>query len=143
METNVVLDTNVVFAGLTDRASDAGRVVDLFLDQQPDLTLCVCDALTYEYEDLFGRRLSPRRIPDALGLLSRLLVNARYIHIDIDYRPIARDPGDDHVANCAINADAVLVTFNVRDFVPAVQTLGLITMTPGQFLTYLRREGML
>ena len=49
------------------------------------------------------------------------------------------DPGDDHVIDCAMNAGVPVVTSNVRDFRLAAQTLGLVVMTPVDFVTWLAK----
>jgi hypothetical protein len=36
------------------------------------------------------------------------------------------DPGDEHVIDCAMNAQAPVVTLNTRDFRLAAQTLGIV-----------------
>jgi hypothetical protein len=53
------------------------------------------------------------------------------------WRPSSPDPGDDLVIDGALNANALLVSSNVRDFRLAQQTLGLRLATPVQFLTLL------
>jgi predicted nucleic acid-binding protein len=47
------------------------------------------------------------------------------------------DPGDEHVIDCAMNARAPVVTVNTRDFRLAAQTLGLVVLTPVEFVTRL------
>jgi hypothetical protein len=47
------------------------------------------------------------------------------------------DPGDDHVIDCAMNASVPVVTANVQDFRLAQQTLGLVVLTPLDFVTRL------
>ncbi|HIE26982.1 TPA: hypothetical protein EYP66_06820 [Candidatus Poribacteria bacterium] len=56
------------------------------------------------------------------------------------WRPIFPDPGDDHVIDCAMNAGAPVVTYNVRDFLQAAQALGLEVITPVEFVTQLADE---
>ena len=36
--------------------------------------------------------------------------------IHYSWRPMSPDPGDEHVIDCAMNAGATVVTWNVRDF---------------------------
>jgi predicted DNA-binding protein (UPF0278 family) len=38
------------------------------------------------------------------------------------------------VIDCAMNADAIVVTSNIRDFQSAKQSLGLRVLTPVQFV---------
>ena len=56
------------------------------------------------------------------------------------WRPSSPDPGDEHIVDCAMNANAVVVTSNVRDFQMARASLGLPVLTPVEFLIYLDAE---
>jgi hypothetical protein len=47
------------------------------------------------------------------------------------------DPSDDHVIDCAMNAGVPVVTANGQDFRLAQQTLGLVVLTPLNFVTRL------
>ena len=51
----VVIDTNVVFEGLTKQGSAAGLVIDAWLAGL--LQVHVSNALAYEYEDVLSRKL--------------------------------------------------------------------------------------
>jgi predicted nucleic acid-binding protein len=44
------------------------------------------------------------------------------------------DPGDDHLIDCAMNANATIITWNLRDFSRAQQSLGLRVQTPTDYL---------
>jgi predicted nucleic acid-binding protein len=48
-------------------------------------------------------------------------------------RPALRDADDDRILELATRANAVIVTFNLRDFVGA-DRYGVEVMTPGSFL---------
>ncbi|MCY7322676.1 MAG: PIN domain-containing protein, partial [Phormidesmis sp. CAN_BIN36] len=62
---------------------------------------------------------------------------AQYTNIYFSWRPPSPDPGDDLVIDCAMNAGAIVVTSNGRDFQSAKESLGLRVMTPVQFLSAL------
>jgi predicted nucleic acid-binding protein len=52
-----------------------------------------------------------------------------------------RDPGDDLVLECAIEARAdAIVTMNLRDFAGASETHGLRLLKPGDLVAELRKE---
>lgn len=132
----VVLDTNVIFEGLTKQGSACGLIVDIWRAKL--LTPCVSNTLIYEYEDVLSRKLSPARWQETAQLLDGLLIgSSEFITIYFSWRPISPDIGDDHVVNCAMNANAPLVTGNVRDFRMANRKLGLQVMTPVEFITHL------
>ena len=57
------------------------------------------------------------------------------------WRPSSPDPGDDFVIDCAMNAGAIVVTSNVRDFRKAQSALGLRVLTPVELIIQLASEG--
>jgi len=124
----VVIDTNVVFEGLTKRGGAAGLLVDAWLAGL--LQVCVCDALAYDYADVLSRKLSEARWQRLKPVLGTLLSKAQFMVVHYSWRPISPDPGDEHVIDCAMNAGATVITSNVRDFRTARETLGLRVITP-------------
>lgn len=131
----VVLDTNVVFEGLTKQGGVCGTIVTAWFHEQ--IQVCVSDALAYEYIDVLLRKLGPERRQTAETTLAVLLTSAVWISIYYTWRPTSPDPGDELVIDCAMNANAILVTSNLRDFRMAQQRLGLRVLTPTQFLELL------
>lgn len=135
----VGLDTNVVFEGLTKSGGACGLIVDLW--QAHLIRACVSDTLVYEYGDVLSRKLSQYRWDETKLLLETLLSEqTEFVGVYFSWRPISSDPGDDHVINCAMNANAPIVTSNVRDFRQAKRSLGLQIITPTAFLNALVRS---
>lgn len=130
-----VIDTNVVFEGLTRRGSAPGVIVDAWLAGVFDA--CISNALGYEYHQTLSRKLAPHRWLKIRPTLKMLLARAEPIDIRYTWRPSSPDPGDEHIIDCAMNAGAVVVTFNLRDFEMARAALGLPVLTPVEFLIYL------
>lgn len=132
-----VIDTNVLFQGLTKICADS-KIVDFWVSAgfQP----CISTALAFEYRDVLARLLSPRRQPLILGALQALLERSEYIPIHYTYRPASPDPGDDLVVDCVLNASAILVTRNTKDFVTPSRRLGFALMGPDEFLSMLEKE---
>ncbi len=124
----VVIDTNVVFEGLTKKGGAAGLIVDAWLAGL--LRVYVSNALAYEYTDVLSRKLSEARWQRLKPVLGTLLSRAQFVTLYYSWRPISPDPGDDHLVDCAMNAGAIVVTSNVRDFRIAEESLGLRVMTP-------------
>lgn len=131
----VVIDTNVLFEGLTQQGNAPGLIIDAWLGGL--FQACVSTALAYEYADVLARRLSEARWQQLEPVLGRLLIQVAWVPIYYSWRPVSPDPGDDHVIDCAMNAGAPVVTANVRDFRLARHTLGLEVMTPVAFVTRL------
>lgn len=124
----VVLDTNVVFEGLTKRKGTCGLIIDAWLAGL--IQVCVSDALAYEYTDVLSRKLSPAKWDKAKVALVTLLHKAEFVSIYYSWRPASPDPGDDLVIDCAMNASAILVTYNIKDFRTPKRELGLSIITP-------------
>ncbi len=130
-----VIDTNVVFEGLTKRDS-AGTLI-LRTWQSGLFQSCVSLALQYEYYDVLARKLSPPRWQRVQPILGSLLRLAEPIIPHYRWRPSSPDPGDEFVIDCAMNARAWIVTYNVRDFELARFELGLVVLLPQEFLTHM------
>lgn len=124
----VVIDTNVVFEGLTQQGGAAGLIIDAWLAGL--LEICVSNALAYEYKDVLARKLVPTRWQKLQPVLGVLLSSAQFTTIYYSWRPTSPDPGDEHVIDCAMNAGAIVITSNIRDFQRAKESLGLQVMTP-------------
>jgi predicted nucleic acid-binding protein len=125
----VVIDTNVVFEGLTKQGGACGLIVDAWLAGGL-FQVCVSNALAYEYKDVLSRQLSSKRWQKLKPVLGALLVGAQFTTIYYSWRPSSPDPGDELVIDCAMNAGAIVITSNIRDFQRAKQSLGLQVMTP-------------
>jgi putative PIN family toxin of toxin-antitoxin system len=131
----VVIDTNVVFEGLTKQGGASGLIIDAWLARL--IVVCVSNALAYEYDDVLSRKLAPERWIVLKPLLGRLLSIAEYTSIYFSWRPTSPDPGDDLAIDCAMNASAIVVTHNIKDFRSARESLGLRVMTPVEFVNVL------
>ena len=130
-----VIDTNVVFSGLTQTGGAPGLIVDAWLAGL--FEACVSDALAYEYVDVLSRKLSPIRWQKIKPVLGVLLSQAEFVVVYYTWRPVSPDPGDEQVIDCAMNAGAPVVTSNIRDFRTARGNLGLQVLSPVEFVTLL------
>lgn len=128
----IVVDTNVVFEGLTKQGGASGLMIDAWLAGL--MVVCVSNALAYEYSDVLSRKLSEERWSRLKPVLGQLLSIAQYTNIYFSWRPTSPDAGDDLVIDCAMNAGAIVITSNIRDFQSAKKSLGLRVLTPVQFV---------
>lgn len=135
----VVIDTNVVFEGLTKKGSAAGLIIDAWLAGL--LNVYISSALAYEYEDVLSRKLSNARWQSLQPVLLKLLRLANFTTIYYSWRPTSPDAGDDLVVDCAMNASATVITSNLRDFKGASVSLELQVMSPDQFIIQLASIG--
>ncbi|MCA9945416.1 MAG: PIN domain-containing protein [Anaerolineales bacterium] len=130
-----VLDTNVIFEGLTKKGGACGLIVDAWF---ADLFQAyVSSALAYEYTDVLARKFSSSKWSNVQPILKTVLRKANYTSIYYSWRPASPDPGDDLVIDCAMNANAFVITANIKDFRKAQAELGLTVMTPVQFVMLL------
>lgn len=134
----IVVDTNVIFEGLTKQGGACGLIVEAWLAGL--FVPCVSNATAYEDLDVLIRKLSPPRWEATHLLFQELLNTAEFVTVYYRWRPISKDPGDDHIIDCAMNAGAVVVTSNIKDFKLAESQLGLQIMTPLDFVLYLSRN---
>ena len=133
-----VIDTNVLFEGLTKQGSVCALIVEAW--DNGLLQACVSNTLVHEYFDVLARKLAPARWQQIQPRLESLLARAESVHIYYTWRPSSPDPGDEHVIDCAMNAVVPVVTLNLRDFRAAQQSLGLAVMTPVEMIFALANQ---
>jgi predicted nucleic acid-binding protein len=128
----IVIDTNVLFEGLTKQGGASGFIIDAWLAGL--LEVCVSNALAYEYEEVLSHKISKPRWQKLQPTLGTLLNQSRFTIIYYSWRPASPDAGDDLVIDCAMNAAATVITSNLRDFQNAKDSLGLQVMSPSQLV---------
>jgi putative PIN family toxin of toxin-antitoxin system len=134
----VVLDTNVVFAGI--RSSTGASREILYLVEAEAITPIVSVPLAFEYEAVLKRSellretgLSTRDMDD---FLDYFFSKAHMQRIEYLWRPWLTDSKDDLVLECAINGGAhAIVTFNIGHFAQVPRHFGIPVMTPREILT--------
>lgn len=131
----IVVDTNVVFEGLTKQGSASDLIVTAWLAGL--LNVYVSNALAYEYESTLSNKLSPIRWQQAKPLLLRMLKHVQFVPIYYSWRPLSPDPGDEQVIDCALNVNATVITANLRDFRKAQEEVGLLVLSPVEFVNQL------
>lgn len=127
-ELHFVIDTNIVFEGLTKQGGAAGLIIDAWLAGL--FEVYISNALAYEYVDVLSRKLSEKRWLEIQPVLGTLINKAKFTLIYYSWRPTSPDAGDDLVIDCAMNVSAIVVTSNIRDFNQARESLGLQVITP-------------
>jgi predicted nucleic acid-binding protein len=130
----VVLDTNVVVAGLRSRRGASFRLLAEVGKGKFDIALSV--PLVLEYEDTLLRHgpvtgLSRADVDAVLGYFCSV---GHLQSIFFLWRPLLPDPKDDLVLELAVAAGCkTVVTFNIRDF-RGSEALGVSAPRPGEFL---------
>jgi putative PIN family toxin of toxin-antitoxin system len=133
----VVLDTNVIIAGMRSRAGASFRVLSLLGD--PRFEFAISATLLLEYEDVAFRPGSgPDLVPAAIVFILDMLCERGYRPlIFFRWRPQLRDPGDEFLLELAIAGGCTyIVTHNVKDFAGA-ERFGIRAISPGAFLRLL------
>lgn len=134
----VVLDTNVLIAGVRWRRGASFELISRIGTGAFDVAVSV--ALVLEYEDALLRHIaaSPLDEDDVRDLVDYICGVAIRQDVFFLWRPFLRDPGDDLVLELAVAAECqAIVTHNLRDFEGA-DKFGLQVLAPGQFLRELR-----
>lgn len=132
----LILDTNVLVAGLRSSQGCSRRILQAVLEQK--LKVGASPALFFEYEAVLTRsenlvacRLSQ---PEMIELLDALAGIVTPVELSFLWRPQLRDPADEMVLETAVNGQAsALVTWNMRDFLPAANKFGLRILRPDIF----------
>lgn len=130
----IVVDTNVLVAGLRSRRGASYRLLDLVGRGHFEVNVSV--PLVMEYEDVLSRQHIQlpvsREAVDAL-IDYFCLVGIQH-QIFFLWRPFLRDPKDDMVLELAVKAECeYIITHNVKDFRGA-EKFNLQVLTPGEFL---------
>ncbi|HZG37201.1 MAG TPA: putative toxin-antitoxin system toxin component, PIN family [Nodosilinea sp.] len=130
----IVIDTNVVVAGLRSRNGSAFRLLRLVGREQFKINLSV--PLVLEYKEVLLRELPNLAIntSDVQDFLDFHCFVATHHQIFFLWRPFLPDPKDDMVLELAAKAgcDSV-VTYNIRDFA-GIERFGVRAVTPASFL---------
>lgn len=137
MRSRVVLDSNVLVAGLRSRAGASFRLLQLLRVGRFEIAVSV--PLVLEYEAVLVRHattlaLSPDEVRAVLDFICSVAVLQSIHYL---WRPQLRDPNDEFVLELAVAGECqAIVTHNRRDFVGA-ERLGIDILTPSQFLRQL------
>jgi predicted nucleic acid-binding protein len=130
----IVVDTNVLVAGLRSRQGASFRLLSEIGRGKFEIALSV--PLVLEYEDALLRHASVTGLSrrDVDVVLDYYCSVAHLQTIFFLWRPLLPDPKDDLVLELAVAAGChTVVTFNVRDF-RGGEGLGVSALRPGPFL---------
>ena len=132
----VVLDTNVLTAGLRSRRGASFAVLSLLAERR--FLALATTALFLEYEAVLKRpeqrNVHGLGVDEVEGLLRELAAILEPVDVRFTWRPQLSDPADELVLEAAVNGRAdILATHNVRDFVGAAR-FGVRVLRPAEFL---------
>jgi len=137
----VVLDTNVLVAGLRSRDGASFRILEAIVDDRVDFALSV--PLLLEYEAVLKRdeqlQSSGLGEDDMDTVLNILCVRGKATRLSYLWRPQLKDEQDEMVLETAVNASAdAIVTFNATDFLPAADRFGVKIISPSEYHRWLK-----
>jgi putative PIN family toxin of toxin-antitoxin system len=134
---NIVIDTNVMVAGLRSRRGSAFRLLTLVGTGRFDIHLSVPLVLEYEevlLQELPHLQVSRTVVEDVLNFHCTVATRHQIFFL---WRPYLPDPSDDMLLELAVAARCdFIVTYNVRDFV-SVEQFALQAVEPGAFLRHI------
>jgi len=126
----VVLDTNIIVSGLLHRKGAPAAVLDGATSKR--FRCFVSESLLDEYRDVLARgylRLDQDRAARFIKAIRKVAI----LVVPRKKVAVTRDPDDDRVMECALEAKAdFIVTGNIRDF--PTQFHGIRVVTPRDFL---------
>jgi putative PIN family toxin of toxin-antitoxin system len=133
-KTRIILDTNVLYAGLYSSKGASFRVLQAI--EKDRLKLVMSTTLLFEYEDILKRNqivlgLSDEEIEK---ILDYLCLQSEHQKIYFLWRPRLPDPKDDHLLELAVaSGTKLIVTHNTKDF-KGIEKFGIISLTPKELM---------
>ncbi|MGA1621175.1 MAG: putative toxin-antitoxin system toxin component, PIN family [Synechocystis sp.] len=130
----VVIDTNIIVAGLRSRRGSAFQLLTLIGTGRFDIHLSV--PLVLEYTDVLLRELpnlylNSEAVDDLIDFYCSVGIPNEIFFL---WRPFLPDPKDDMVLELAIKAGCQsIITYNTRDFA-GVERFGISLLKPADFL---------
>ena len=140
MTTSIVIDTNVLIAGLRSPHGASHQVLQRIGSGAFTFSLSVPLVLEYEAVAKEHARELGLTYEDVDDVIDYLCSEGEARRIFYLWRPVLKDPRDDMVLELAVEAGVdSIVTHNVRDFGEA-ERFGLRILRPGALLRQLESE---
>ncbi len=114
MRYKIVLDTNILVTALLSRNGASFKLLSMIGDKRLDVVLST--PLVKEYEDVLYRKkllLDKNDINDILDYLCSVGSHHKIYYL---WRPVLKDVKDDMILELAVKANAIIVTYNKKDF---------------------------
>lgn len=138
VEHRVIVDTNVLFAGLYSSTGASYQILRLVDSGVIRPVLSV--PLLFEYEDVLRRNCAELQLSDMQVdvILDNLCALSDFQRVHFLWRPFLRDPKDDYVLEVAVASRSTrIITHNLRDFTGS-EEFGIEAIPPRQFLEQLK-----
>ncbi len=133
-KTRIILDTNVLYAGLYSSKGASFRVLQAI--EEGKLKMVISTTLLFEYEDILKRNKAVLGLSD--GEIEKLLdyfcLKSEHQKVHFLWRPFLPDPNDDHLLELAVASGiGLIVTHNTKDF-KRVAGFGVRSITPRELM---------
>ena len=134
----VVIDSNVIIAGLYSRRGASFRILKAALTKNLEYVISPLVALEYigKVEDKVNEGLLDQPSEYYLAIIKLLVENGIQILRPVLNRPTLKDTTDDKILECAIagHCDYIL-TYNTKDFSNEIlERYDLTAVAPGEFI---------
>ena len=134
MPLQLVIDTNVLVAGLRSRRGAAFRLLSILNDARWQVNVSV--ALVLEYEEVLKRESVALHLSyeDIDAVVNALVSISNRRAIPYSWRPMSYDADDDFLIELALNVKADhIITYDLRHL-RVLKELGFSVVTPREFL---------
>lgn len=134
----IVLDTNVLYAGLYSSKGTSYRVLRSI--ESKLIKPVISTTILFEYEDILKRKQAELNLSDQEIdiVLDNLCNHGEFQKIYFLWRPYLKDPKDDHVLELAVASQVkTILTFSLKDF-ENINKFGIHAVTPKVFLENLK-----
>ena len=136
--TSIILDTNVLFAGLYSSKGASFQILRLI--ESGSIKPVISTTLLFEYEDILKRKQSELILSDKEVdiILDNICALSDFQEIYFLWRPYLKDPKDDYVLEVGVASETkLIITHNLKDF-KGIEKFGIQAMTPKELLEILK-----
>ena len=136
--TSIILDTNVLFAGLYSSKGASFQILRLI--ESGSIKPVISTTLLFEYEDILKRKQSELILSDKEVdiILDNICALSDFQEIYFLWRPYLKGPKDDYVLEVGVASETkLIITHNLKDF-KGIEKFGIQAMTPKELLEILK-----
>jgi predicted nucleic acid-binding protein len=131
MTPQIILDTNVLVAAFRSSRGASYRLLSLI--DSGKFQLNISTPLVAEYEEILRRETPHISGTDVVDYLCTIANRHKIFFL---WRPVLKDPDDDFILELAVKCNAIIVTWNIKDFKKSAR-FGILVMTPKDFLQHI------
>lgn len=126
----IIIDTNVLVAALRSSQGTSYKLLRALAEDHNPFKIQVSVPLVAEYDEVLARTFPQIQTSDIVDYLCAIAEHHKIFYL---WRPALKDPDDDFILELAVKANAVIITWNLKDFAVA-KKFGVEVMTPKQLL---------